>query len=234
MRIIEYDCIDSSSCEAQRLLSSKRLEPPFAVLATHQTQGRGQRGKSWVSLPGNLFLSLCERVSPQSAKLLSLRAGVILVSVLADFVNAKLELKWPNDVLAKRCKLAGILCEVYWRAGGDSCDAVVGIGVNITQAPTGLDQKTTSLAALKGEQVHPRTLADSIVAGWRDIPDFEVLAEYRRLHLPSSIPWSSRLTPEHEYRFVAIDDTGGLVLKNTHNGRHVSYTSSEPDLYPKL
>lgn len=105
----------------------------LACLAEEQTAGRGRRGRRWVSPPArNLCLSLAWTFEEgmQGLDVLSLAAGVALMRALRDSGVREAGLKWPNDVLARDRKLAGILVELSGEAGGP-CRAVIGIGVNI-------------------------------------------------------------------------------------------------------
>lgn len=123
-----------------------------ACLAEHQTGGRGRRGRRWVSTYGrNIYLSLAWRfdLALQDLAGLSLAAGVTLARVLERFGLRDHRLKWPNDLLVKDAKLAGILVEASGEATGP-CTAVIGVGVNLElDAPFAcdIDQPWTDLRA---------------------------------------------------------------------------------------
>lgn len=112
--------------------------------ADRQTAGRGRLGRSWSSPIGNLYASTVVRLSPDDppATGLALMTGVALSDALAVFVpvDAPLTLKWPNDLLSDGAKLAGVLLE----RTGDR--VVVGVGANLTHAPTLPDRATAKLA----------------------------------------------------------------------------------------
>ena len=117
------------------------------LVADRQTAGRGRQGREWRDGAGNFMGSTVVHLRPgdPAPETLALVAGLALHEVVAPKVRAAVMLKWPNDVLVAGAKLAGILLE---RAG----DAViVGIGVNLAQAPTVADRPTVSLAALGAE-----------------------------------------------------------------------------------
>ena len=101
-------------------------------LAEHQTQGRGRRGRRWVSAFGeNLYVSLAWRFDMPMSELggLSLVVGVVVAEVLSHLGVEGHSLKWPNDVLVDGRKLSGVLVEVSGEADGPST-AVLGVGVN--------------------------------------------------------------------------------------------------------
>lgn len=103
-----------------------------ALVAELQTAGRGRLGRSWIAaLGGSLTFSLGWRFSQGVAALsgLSLAIGVALVRALGAYTD-QVQLKWPNDLLARNRKLGGILIEVNGDALGPST-AVIGIGINL-------------------------------------------------------------------------------------------------------
>lgn len=123
------------------------------VLADRQTAGRGRSGRAWVSTEGNLHASLILRdVSPlEKAAQLALVSGVALHAVLSAICGTdlagRLELKWPNDLLLGRRKLAGILVESSVTGRDRGALAVVGLGVNLAQHPDSPELAATSLRA---------------------------------------------------------------------------------------
>ena len=98
-------------------------------MALRQTAGRGRRGRSWFSAPGDsLTFSLLWRLPPDLPLAgLSLAVGVALAQALENMGITGVALKWPNDVLLNEGKLAGVLIEVV---PGTSA-VVIGIGLNL-------------------------------------------------------------------------------------------------------
>lgn len=121
-------------------------------VADVQTQGRGRRGHTWTSPPGqNLTFSVLLRPSVPAARAsaLSLVAGLAVRAAAARRVHEPVAIKWPNDVLVGDKKLAGILVESRMR-GADIEAVVVGIGINVhmVELPQELASVATSLALL--------------------------------------------------------------------------------------
>lgn len=120
-----------------------------AVRAETQSAGRGRTGRHWVSDSGGLWLSaVLPCPGPRDAwALLPLAAGHALLAALGDLGASGLRLRWPNDILVGRRKLAGLLVE---RHTPDT--AVVGIGLNVHNHPEaaepGLRNATIRLADL--------------------------------------------------------------------------------------
>ncbi len=144
------------------LEESTRQAPSGTVcLAEQQTAGRGRRGRSWISPFGsNVYLSILwrYRLAPVQLSGLSLAAGLAVVRALEQLGIQGIGLKWPNDVLADGCKLAGLLLEVVGEADGPS-RVVVGVGVNVrmsAQQGAGIDQPWTDLSSMSGARTCSR------------------------------------------------------------------------------
>jgi BirA family biotin operon repressor/biotin-[acetyl-CoA-carboxylase] ligase len=103
-------------------------------LAESQSAGRGRRGRAWVSpFASSIYMSVGWRFEGGAEVLegLSLAVGVVVCEVLTGLGAEGLSLKWPNDVYLQGRKLAGILLEMSGDFSGP-CDAVIGIGINVT------------------------------------------------------------------------------------------------------
>lgn len=104
----------------------------LVCFAEHQTEGKGRQGKSWVSpFASNIYLSILWRFQngPTGINGLSLAIGVAVIRALNACGVYDIGLKWPNDILWKGKKLAGILIEVSGESNGLSY-AVIGLGLN--------------------------------------------------------------------------------------------------------
>lgn len=104
----------------------------MACFAEHQSAGRGRRGKNWQSsFASGLTFSLAKklRLGPQDMGGLSLVVALALVEALNSYGLSDLSVKWPNDILARGKKIAGILIELVGESQGPT-QVVIGIGVN--------------------------------------------------------------------------------------------------------
>jgi BirA family transcriptional regulator, biotin operon repressor / biotin---[acetyl-CoA-carboxylase] ligase len=107
-------------------------------LAEHQTHGRGRRGRTWLAEAGqSLLFSVLFRPAPEDISAsgaggaaLTLAVGLGVRAALAPYSREPLLVKWPNDILCGRRKLAGILCESQL-AGSHVAAIVIGIGINV-------------------------------------------------------------------------------------------------------
>lgn len=102
--------------------------------AGHQSAGRGRNGKSWHSPAGaGLLLSVSSAAPKPPDGSLALALGVAIAEGLEAFVSVRVQLKWPNDLVAQDRKLGGILVETS-TLGGGATRVVTGLGVNIRVA----------------------------------------------------------------------------------------------------
>jgi BirA family transcriptional regulator, biotin operon repressor / biotin---[acetyl-CoA-carboxylase] ligase len=142
-----HDRIGSTNDEARRL-ANEGAPHGTTVHADEQTAGRGRMAHRWFSPPGNLYLSVLLRTGLPATR--NAELSFVTALAVADTVEALLPrqtrtmLKWPNDVLVSGGKIAGILLEMADDA------AIVGIGLNVLQAPSNAAYKTTTIVANGG------------------------------------------------------------------------------------
>ena len=122
-----------------------------AYVAGVQTGGRGRQGRTWASDSGGLYVTYHLRATDAAAAPLYSFAGALAVAdAVRDASGLAVDLKWPNDVLHKGRKLAGILAESTL---GERIDVFLGIGINIraTALPADVAALATSIEAASGE-----------------------------------------------------------------------------------
>src|SRR5215813_8228038 len=145
--LIACDMIASTNSEALAYARAGE-QGPLWITARAQTAGRGRRGRTWVSEPGNLYgtLLLTDPAPPERAAQLSFVAALAThdaVSACAPALGGRLTFKWPNDVLLDGAKLAGILIEAE---GTRPLLVAVGIGVNCRHHPAATESLAIDLA----------------------------------------------------------------------------------------
>jgi BirA family transcriptional regulator, biotin operon repressor / biotin---[acetyl-CoA-carboxylase] ligase len=142
-----HDRIGSTNDEARRL-AAEGAPHGTVVHADEQTSGRGRLSHKWFSPPGNLYLSVLLRTGEPAGRAAEL--SFLAALAVADTVEALLPrqiramLKWPNDVQVNGGKIAGILLEQVDEA------TVIGIGLNVLEAPSNTAYKTTTIVANGG------------------------------------------------------------------------------------
>jgi len=244
-RLAAFDRIGSTNAEAMARARDGERGPMWFV-TSEQTAGRGRRHRPWIAPRGNLASSILEvvDVSPAVAATLGFAAGVALeaalrkVSIEASLRSAgsdhmKFSLKWPNDVLAGRQKLAGILLEAE-AVAGDRLAVVVGIGTNIVAAPEGTPTPATSLAAL-GVHIGAEELFATLSDAWAEFcgiwDNGRGFGEIRRLWLARAAGLGEPVAIQAggstvEGTFDTIDDTGCLIVR-TPDGKRVPISAGD-------
>jgi BirA family transcriptional regulator, biotin operon repressor / biotin---[acetyl-CoA-carboxylase] ligase len=157
-RIYHFFKIGSTNTVAIQL--GEQGEPHGAVvLAEEQTAGRGRAGRKWISEKSagiHCTVLLRPQIPPAHAPLLTLVAGLAARDAAAEELDAAPDIRWPNDLLVRGRKFSGILTEMH--AEPDRVHyAVVGIGMNVNQTkmPPGLEETATSLRMETGK-IHSR------------------------------------------------------------------------------
>ena len=210
VRLVAHDVLGSTNAEALNL-ARQGERGPFWVTAKRQTAGRGRRGRAWISEPGNLHASLLLTAPaamehwPQLSFVAALAIHDAVVEVAAD-LEPHLAIKWPNDLLLRGAKLAGILIEGQGGAAGET-------------HPTDTDYPATDLATAG---ISPEMLLGALAVDMQ-----RRLAQWSRGDGFSSIrtDWLARaaglgeemrvrlVDREIAGRFEALDPAGGLLLR---------------------
>ena len=214
-----HDEIDSTNEEARRL-AAQGESGPLWLTAARQTAGRGRQGRAWESASGNLAATLLfrpERGQGEWAQL-SFVAAIAASDMAAHFTpDARIALKWPNDVLADGKKLAGILLETLQ---GPVTALAIGIGVNLAHHPDGTEFPATSLAGLGVKPPRAEDALALLAAGfakWYDIWRARGFATIREAWLARAAGLGTRIrarlaTEERSGMFEGIDENGALLL----------------------
>lgn len=211
-------------------LARDGVKEGVVVFAELQTRGRGRLGRKWLSpARKGLWFSvlLRPRLSPQASTQLTVASATALRRAIASQTGLKSEIKWPNDILVRGRKVAGILTELS--AELDQVKyVIVGIGIDVNLAPSELPpelRKTaTSLKAELGREVARAELA---VAALRELDAdyarvvsdrFASLADEWEAHCSTigrqvSIRIGERV---HRGRAESLGEDGALLLRTEH------------------
>jgi BirA family biotin operon repressor/biotin-[acetyl-CoA-carboxylase] ligase len=242
---VSLEIVDEIDSTSTRLLALAAAGAPSgtALAAEWQNSGRGRRGRTWISsLGGSLTFSMLWRFERGAGHLagLSLAVGEAVARALTRCSVERVQVKWPNDVVADFRKLAGILVETSGEMQGPSV-AVVGVGVNYRlgeRALEHIDQPATDVTQCAHEvPSRSRLLAELLatLAGALDEFDrggFAVSRDaWRALHAYQGR--RVRVFPAHEAAFdgevVDVAADGALVV-STAEGRTVHLASAEISL----
>jgi len=138
------------------------------VVAEAQTRGKGRFGRTWASPAGlGIYTSIVLRppIPSDRVPIITLIAGVAVAEAIREATGLAVSLKWPNDVLIRGRKAAGILAELDAEAEVVRY-VVVGIGINVNQAledfPLELRESASSLKIGLGHEIHRTVLAQCL------------------------------------------------------------------------
>ena len=220
-KILSYDTVRSTN-EIAFDMAKKGLGEGTVVVADGQTHGKGRLGRHWNSPKGKgIYLSLILRppLAPQGIAKLTLLASLAVARAVRTLTSLQPQIRWPNDVLIQKKKLAGVLTEMS--AEQDRLNfVIVGIGINVNNSRELLPPEATSLRLETGEKqsrVHLTQVLfhefERIYCDFKEGNSSKWLDECRKLS--SILGHRVRVeapTPREGYA-VDLDEEGALVLR---------------------
>ena len=212
------------------------------VVADEQTSGRGRAGRTWQAPPGSgLFLSILFRsnVAARDLSSLPLVVGLAVAESIETAAGIECRLKWPNDVLIDRGKVAGVL--VATKLSGDRVRfANIGIGVNCASAAEKLPYGAVSILSATRCLVAPRDLLPILLVRLgKRLEEFETMNGR-----PSLAEWWSRAAFRYEMARVENDgaeiegvidgiDADGTLLMTTRAGERTRIVAGDLSRGPR-
>lgn len=238
--LLNYQSLDSTNEEAKRLAHGGGKHGAF-IWAHKQTDGRGRRGRGWVSNSGNLFVS--SLLSPNCAlKILPQLSFVAAVAIHASIVpllpDAEFVLKWPNDLLLDNDKLAGLLLESFEiideETGEQKRWAVIGLGLNIENCPNDTQIPATCLKDAGVELISAKIVLARFIHNfieWYELwqnDGFAPIAKYWMKHCAHKGKVIEVVLGDdtHKGMFEGLDDDGNLLLKKD-DGKVITISAGE-------
>ncbi|MBW2623208.1 MAG: biotin--[acetyl-CoA-carboxylase] ligase [Deltaproteobacteria bacterium] len=238
-----HDEIGSTNQRARELAMAGAPEGTL-ILAEYQTAGRGRLGRTWHSPPGlNIYMSLI--LTPDLAlnrtPLLTLAAGLAGSEAISRVTGQKPLVKWPNDLILKDRKVAGILSEMEVQDASVRF-VVLGVGINVNLAASDLPEELKDLAGslrIATGRIWDRGLV--LAAFLSELEKYyellrqdrrdELLGKYRRVC--QNIGRRVRFDRKGiliEGRAVDLDLSGRLLVEQDKDGRIVPVTSGDVSL----
>ena len=144
MRLKKYifKKVESTNNVAVRLI--KQGNERGIILTDQQTKGKGQRQNKWISMKGNLFVSVFfeigKKISLSTIINLNLK---IIKKIIHKKINSLTQIRKPNDILINKKKVCGILQETIFKQNKKYL--IVGIGINVSRSPKIKNYPTTFL-----------------------------------------------------------------------------------------
>ncbi len=137
-----YKKVESTNNVAIRLI--KQRNQRGIILTDQQTKGKGQRKNNWISMRGNLFLSVFFEINKKKplSTIVNLNLKIIK-KIINKKINSLIQIKKPNDILINKKKVCGILQETIFMQNRKYL--IVGIGINVSNSPKINNYPTTFL-----------------------------------------------------------------------------------------
>ena len=165
IKIKNYKKVKSTNDVAIKLIKRNILEPTL-ITTEKQTNGRGRIGKKWISLKGNLFITLFFKFDQKriNFKQFAVLNAFLLKKVISNIISKKIKIKWPNDLLFNKLKFCGILQEVIKFNNFDYL--IVGIGLNTNTVPQNKSFKSTCLKNILNKKIDNQKILKKIVIAY--------------------------------------------------------------------
>ena len=236
-RILYYNELESTMDKAARL-AEDGADEGTVVIAERQSAGRGRQGRSWVSQPGNLLLSIVFRPNMEQLPFISPIGGVAAARAVRKATGLAPRIKWPNDLMLDSRKAAGILAESAI-AGDSVCYAVLGLGINVALDVAeidGISSIATSVnAAAGGHEVERQLLLRQLLLELDDLyiqlgRNISPVEEWRDLIETIERRVTAVSGTESNTGFAeGVDEIGNLLLR-LDDGRLITLTSGDVTL----
>ena len=169
------------------------------LMAYTQTAGRGRNNNTWVSNLGNLFLSIkLNTLKISNPLILNYITGIVVYDTIKFFLekNTDMYIKWPNDLLINKKKIAGILRDSISK-GNKISELYVGIGINTRIAPSNLDYETTSLKNEKSINISRKKILSKLIFYfnyWEKVFQNKSFIYIANCWMERSLPINSRIS----------------------------------------
>ena len=157
----KFKKVKSTNDTAIRIIKTSNLKFGM-VISDSQSSGKGQYGKKWISLKGNIFISFfydLKNINVSLSTLTKLNC-LIVKKTISKYCNKKILFKKPNDLLVDKKKISGILQEII--SISDKKFIIVGIGINLIKSPFIKNYPTTNLYELLDKKVSKRQIVNEL------------------------------------------------------------------------
>ena len=201
---VRLQTVKSTMEEAKALADAQDF---LLVTAEEQTHGKGTRGRTWVGLPGNIYMTVGihrRHLPAERVALLPLEVGLHVweeaAARISPTLRNQLTLKWPNDLMFQNTKIAGLLMESH------GSFLLVGLGVNVVGAPTITDGG------------HPGGCLKDAGMPVEDKAAF-IEGIYRRIQAASPVSTATNAISNYDAEGTLLDWQGKIDWSRTHRLR---------------
>ncbi len=202
LTIYSFETLPSTQRWLIEKIASSQVEPPCAVIAELQTDGVGSRGNRWIGKRGNFFASVAIPSSMLPADL-PLGATSIYFAFLmkktVEKAGSPVWLKWPNDLYLEDRKIGGCI------TAKKGADMIVGIGVNLVDAPRGF--------GVLGLKIAPMELLETFLENLENPPSWKQIFSNYRIEFEKSKNYSTHIGDETvQLRDAVLQNDGSLMI----------------------
>lgn len=220
---------------AMEMVRKSDIQEGTVIITDEQSKGRGQRGNKWLTTPGkNITMSLILKpnfITVTNQYFLNMAISIAVNNTIKNYLDhLKCEIKWPNDVLVNRKKIAGILIE-NGLTGRNLEFSIVGIGLNVNQLDFYGLRGTSLKKELKGDfrlQEVLQKLIENIEAYYLKLKAGKN-SEIKEQYLESLLGYRTKLRYRSEYEFDGfiedVSDRG--ILSVSINGQVATFDFKE-------
>ena len=218
--------VDSTNNHAMELIREGKAATGTAIFSLEQTSGKGQRGRNWISEPGqNIIISVILGFEGQAIRqqfLVSAVAALSCHDLLSKYAGDETCIKWPNDLFWRDRKTGGILIENLIQ-NGQLTKSVIGIGININQTNfDALDKKAVSLKQITGKTFDPILLAQELCEflekrfeKMKEDSIHDIMDEYnKRLFMKDANATFKKNQIVFEAKVLGVDSNGELEIEH--------------------
>jgi len=226
----------ASTNDVAREQARKGAAAGFLVAASRQTRGRGRLGRQWESPSGHgLYVSILLRpdLAAAEAGQLTILGSVVMADAVESLSGFRPRIKWPNDLMWKDRKLAGLLIETE-REGARLAFAVAGMGINVRHGADDFSPEVkelaTSLYLITGQLYRRADLLVALLHAFEKRLG-QPFAETREAWAASSLTMGqqvilSTVRGSKQGQALGLDDSGALLLRN-HSGQIEAVTAGD-------
>ncbi|XVN42995.1 MAG: biotin--[acetyl-CoA-carboxylase] ligase [Candidatus Rickettsia vulgarisii] len=221
-KLVVFGEVDSTRLEAMRIAKTNPNQN-YIILAKTQTNGRGRHGRSWQSISGNLHINILlkHNIDLNYLSQLSLVTAIAVyktISSLPSKSKNNIKLKWPNDLLINNKKVSGMILGTVNNDANQYLS--IGIGINIIDNPTNIDQVTTNLIDENIEVPDVESLLNLLMINFNkyfSLWKAKGFSKIRQFWLKRAYKLKERITANYGNVkvtgiFTGIDDNGGMQI----------------------
>ena len=238
--LLWFDSIDSTNTLAKQLAADGAIHGTI-LIADHQTGGRGRMGRSFHSPAGSgIYMSVILRpnCAPQELMHLTCAAAVAMCDAVERSCGIRPGIKWTNDLVCGKQKIAGILTELGLGAGGTLNYAIIGIGINCCQEASDFPEEIQSIAgslhSVTGKSIDRAAFAAAMIDALYRMDQIlltekaSILDRYRKdcMTLGQAVSVVKADGSVRHGTALDIDDDGGLLVRFA-DGYEETVTSGE-------